>query len=224
MQEGLRIKKGGIVELTRWDSKRKKPGYSTTDVTDRAHKLLFEPVTLDDDVALRDIFLILQRELDFYNTLFGNWCKEIVNEAFSPAENNQKPLTEDGMQYLEVFWLITEGKHKEKMSLSGHHFPAFHGWGIWDDGTEGGFGVEFTPVYQLLDYPVKLNNDMIIYDEVPGKTSESTRTYNDITYTLGHVLYAIIWELSFFGSPTMRDAQSVEIFGAISEMKNKNEQ
>jgi hypothetical protein len=218
--EGLTIKKGGIVERTRWDSKLKKPAYVTTDVTDRAHQFLFEQVTLAEDVTLRDIFLILQRRLEFYDELLGNWCKEIVTEAFSISEDQQQSFTQGGMQYLEVYWMLTESQDEDKVSLSGHHFPAFHGWGTWEDGTEGGYGVEFTPVYQLLDYPVRLNQEMPIYDDI-GRIPKPPRVYQDATYTLGHVLYGIIWELSFFGSPTMRDGQREEIFETISEMKSQ---
>lgn len=217
--EGLTIKKGGIVERTRWDSKLKKPTHVTTDVTEKAHHFLFETAKIEDDVTLRDIFLILQRHLGFYDDLLGNWCEEIVTEAFSLPEDQQQETGEGKMQYLELYWMFTESKEdKDRKSLSGFHFPSFHGWGTWEDGTEGGFGVAFTPLYHLLDYPLKLNQEITIYDDI-GRMPKPPRVYHEATYTLGHILYGIIWELSFFGSPAMRDGQREELLGMVTEIE-----
>ncbi len=204
----LVIKKGGIVEYTRWDADQKPPRYVTKDVTDKANRFLFRQAYLEEDVTLRDIFLILQRHLDFYDELLGNWCKDIVAEAFS---KDQEEIDKDSdIEYLELYWLLTEDK--ENVSLEGYQLPSFHG-----HGTEGSYGVSLTPAYQLLDCPLKLRQEIYVYNDICS-VAEPPRSYQNATYTLGDILYVIIWELSFFGSPSMRDKKAEVLLGAATKI------
>ncbi len=197
----LTIHKDGKITRSVWNPEdRKMDAY---DVTDRAPSFLFQECTVDDDVTLRDVFLILQRDVDLYDTIFQNWCKEIVTEAF---ENPAKPRDNDGpgqIDYVELCWNLDIDREENTLTFGG--FPSFHGYGTWDDGTPGPWGVDFSPASTLLDYPLKLNDEIRVIDG-------AIQTYKGAQFTLGQILYGIIWELSFFGGPKeQREAmQSLE--------------
>ena len=73
--------------------------------------------------------------------------------------------------------------------------------------------MSFTAANAYINYPVKLAQKMIINDEVERKqktkdnhffTQPPVAIFERSVYTLGDILYGIIWELSFHGGPKER--------------------
>jgi hypothetical protein len=219
MKEGLRVKKGGKVDYIRWDMKKKSPGYVVTDVTDQAHRYLFEPVTFDDDVTLRDLFLIINRNIDFYNDLLRNWCAEIVAEGLSERE---KSKCNEDIEYLELYWQLEKDQDADGISLSGYIFPDFHGWGDWDDSTKGGISLGLTPVYEFVDVPIRLRSHLTLIEPCTTGIPPEVNEFKDATYALGQVLHGIIWELSFYGGPKQRCEMRKELIDQVEEIKQRN--
>lgn len=79
--EGLQIRKGGQLVWTYWYAKGKVREYREKTVTSRAPSLLFERTTLAPGVTLRDIFLLLEKHINAFDAILGNWCREIVAEG-----------------------------------------------------------------------------------------------------------------------------------------------
>jgi len=101
---------------------------------------------------------------------------------------------------------------RQKNVFDGYHFPRFQGWGDlapdpgnprWIKGKKCAFGgINFIPTYEMIDLEVRLSADLVICD---NKTEEPLQQFSQAFYTLGHILYGIIWEISYTDLPAMRD-------------------
>jgi len=161
---------------------------TTTDVSDAAPTLLFEPCELAAKVTLRDIFLLIERHIDVFDKLLGNWCKKLTEEALSARDF--EPVSE--IQYLELMFYL----ELDDGNLYGMDRPDFHGVGK----NQEDYSIVFSPTYQIVDLPLVLG----------GVKTQSGEKYQT-TFTLGKILHGILWELSFYGAPKDRDEKAQEI-------------
>lgn len=196
----------------------KKEGDEDRDYTDLASECLFDVCTVDEDVTLADVFFLINRNLDKLSPVLGNWCEEYVKEGLKIAPAGK----ESEVEYVELYWHLEVDNYddKEKDHLSGFNFPRFHGIGFvheedWIDkwgglmaekGTRTNYAIEFTPAYELAKLPLKLNSEVNIY-----KDYKHVVTYHNPNFTLGHILYGIMWELSFCGPPAKRDDMRADL-------------
>jgi len=233
-KEGLKIKKGGTLWRTRWvyDEAKGEGSYVEKDVTERAVTLLFEHCELDAGVTLRDIFLLLKTELGIFDAIIGNWCEEIVNEGLT---REKTPDRNSDIEYLELYWHIYKDKDYDtkKSTFGGYIFPQFHGVGFLQEkdkfdeygnleckaGDRTPYGISFTPASDLIDLPIKLDAEVRIYNEDDWK--ETPQTFELGEYSLGHILYGVIWELSFHGGPDQRDETAKDLFNSVDEMRKE---
>lgn len=228
----IKITKGGRLEKTVWhyDEEKDEGSYVTKDVTDSAISHMWDYCELADDLVLQDIFLLLNTELDIFDAMIGNWCKEIVTEGLKTPK---VPDLIEGMEFLELYWHYDLGKkwvndvETDEYQIIGNNFPDFHGYGTWsmDEGVEepmeGGFGVSFTPANELALYPIRLNKTLVIDCDDESKRSID---FPNPSFTLGHIFIGIIWELSFHGSPGNRKKTSDKIKSAISKIKGSTDE
>jgi hypothetical protein len=72
--EKLQIRKGGKLVDTRWiyDREKDQGEYQEFDVTDKAVRHLFDICYLAEDVTLKDLFLLLNTNLEQFDLIFGN--------------------------------------------------------------------------------------------------------------------------------------------------------
>jgi hypothetical protein len=164
---------------------------TTTDVSDSAPTLLFEPCQLASKVTLRDVFLLISKHIDVFETLLGNWCREFTEEILSAKDF--EPTAE--IQHLELVFFLEDYEG----TLYGMCRPDFHGVG--KDSEK--YSIVLTPSYQLADFPVLLG----------GVVTEQGDVYR-APFTLGQILHGILWELAFFGSPKSRDEKAEELIKA----------
>lgn len=182
-----------------WDSETRE--YLKIPVeNEEVFRRLRDACEIEDGMTLLDIMRIVESN-DILKMFIGefSWCPDIddfhvqVNETIRSKEID--PDYDDNMEYLEVYWETHYHKNKS-FSLS----PGFHGWGYDPElEREGGYAIEFTPLYDLADYPVKLNKEIKVYVLDPKNTNvvfEGTQHYS-----LLDVLDAIYFEVSFVGGP-----------------------
>lgn len=153
------------------------------DVTEAAPTLLFESCQLAHGVTLRDVFLLINRHIDVFDKLLGNWCRLFTEEALSKSDAVASDIAFD---YLELYHAL----EIEDDLLLGMDQPNFHA--VAKDEV---YSVSLLPVYHYVDYPLVL-----------GKTQmDDGKTYYESPFTLGKILYGILWEISFYGPPQTRD-------------------
>lgn len=168
------------------------------DVTNAAPTLLFEPCQLADKVTLRDVFLLLQNHLDVFDKLLGNWCKTYTEEALA-----KKDAVDPAFDYLELYHTL----EVDEDELLGMDRPDFHAV----KGDEA-YSLSFLPLYEYADCPLVL-----------GKTQmDDGKTFYDSPFTLGKILYGILWEISFYGPPANRDEKASQLRESASCINNKS--
>ena len=233
----ITLLKGGVFTETQWVyDEESEVGSNVTTFLEKDEELtkLMDTCSLASDVTLRDVFLVLRRNLPVYRLLLGNWVEEFCEEAFTKPTD-----TTSDVDFLELYWMFEETIAEGKTSFGGYEFPGFHGWGDWEStehnglppNTKGGIGVEYTPVNQLLDLPLRLKSESSItqsnYDvrwktlkELDKKQRQPIHI-DECTYTLMHIIYGIIWELSFSGNPKDRDEKFKRLCEAANEVDDE---
>ena len=224
LPEKLEIHSGGRLIASYWCSDRRE--YDCDDITQYAHRHLFENCVLADDVTIKDIFLILNTNLELFDTIFGNWCKELVKEALSPRI--AKPNEKSDIEYLELYFSVDFDRNENL--LQGLHLPDFHGVGpvLKVDDPENGvkagerinWGLSFTPPYEIIHLPLRLKKDCTIFDTSEVGEDKEMVHLSGMAFTLGQVLLAPIWELSFHGSPQSRENKKNDLYSIVESIKS----
>jgi len=155
-------------------------------------------------------------------------------------ESESKPFENDSdIEYLEVYYCVIkdtfEGK-REDGSCWG-----FHGVGkegvvpqdliensseeevnkMIEEGYRQTFAVEFSPMYKLADYPIRLGKE-ICFTDYDAKPEDMLDRNIDVSpsITLMELLYWVFWELSFLGSPKRREEQGEELKRRCDDVKS----
>lgn len=237
-REKLEIRKGGKLIETKWvyDRAAKKGEYQEFDRTDSAIRRLFEPCELAEDVTLKDIFELLNTEIDLFDAVIGNWCKEIVTEGLTQPGKpyDLSKYDPEQIEYLELRYTPEYELYDGVDSCHGFHRPDFGGVGVelQNDGDQEHYkkgeripwGISFTPANELINIPVKLNDTFAIYEGIlrsaEGQMPKMLAEFKNPTYTLGGILEGVIWEMSFHGGPAKRDAFGAELRQTVDDIKS----
>lgn len=200
---------------------------------------LMLPVNFDNEFTLRDVLRACVNSKIPMDVL----CP-ILHCSYIPqywAEAEDKPFDEDDrdIEYLEIYWWGSkstwEGKREDGSTWS------FHGMGregeipqdiidhydekeiakLREEGYRQAYAVEFTPIYNLADYPIKLSNKLHItdYDADPRDNMDMDVDMTP-SITLIELLYGIFWELSFLGSPEERDEKNEDLMQRVQDIKD----
>ena len=240
MSEKLEIRKGGKLIETKWvyDKKLKQGEYKEFDKTDQAIRKLFETCELAPDVTLKDIFQLLNTELDLFDAVIGNWCKEIVTEGLTQPEKpyDLSVYNPDQIEYLELRFTpeYDNDGDNTKDYLNGLCRPDFSATGVvlqdehehYKKGERIPWSISFTPANELINIPVKLAKDMVIYEGIlKTKVTDLPKqlaVFDNPQYTLGNILYGIIWEMSFHGGPNSRNDFHKDLLKTVDSIKKEN--
>lgn len=240
MAEKLEIRKGGKLIETKWvyDKTAQQGEYKEFDKTDQAIRLLFDVCELAPDVTLKDIFQLLNTELDLFDAVIGNWCKEIVTEGLTQPEKpyDLSVYNPDQIEYLELRFTPEYDHNGDGTEdyLQGFCRPDFGGTGIelqaehehYKKGERIPWSISFTAANDLINVPVKLAKDVVIYEGIlkckRGAMPQKLVEFKNPSYTLGNILQGIIWEMSFHGGPSSRNDFHKDILNTVEEIKKEN--
>ncbi len=82
------------------------------------------------------------------------------------------------------------------------------------------YAIEFTPINQLAKKPIKIDDAFNIRNDAAIDKSESIIFSGVKPFYLLDIIYALLWEISFAGSPEERDAQIKEMDEQMEGIKN----
>lgn len=227
MSEGMEILPGGRLIETYWyfDEIEQKGEYRKRDVTDRAIRNLWNSCTLAKGVTLRDIFMLIDTQLPAFSSVLGDWCDLIVLEGLKPYVI---PEEENDIEYLELYWEVNQ---TDDDTITGLRFPAFHGVGyvLEEDtdfakkGSRVNYAVELTAAYKLSHLPLNLRPKFAVHPDISafiyGNEYKPIIEFKSCEYTLGDILYGIVWELTWFGPPEQRELRKEEFDAQIEEIQ-----
>ncbi|MBS1722736.1 MAG: hypothetical protein JSS66_06975 [Armatimonadetes bacterium] len=201
MNATLCLLPGGQLLRKKWDGDAGE--WKLSCVTDNACSYLMDDCELDDAVVLRDVYLLIEANMEALRPLLGNWVQEQCDEALrkEPTRDDEEPMT------LELYWHLDVD---DELGTTGLAFPSFHGVSestMW--------ALDLSPINNLAPLPLRLSPVLRIV-----RGSDIVDELEKPVYSLLHILYGIVWELSFFGSPEMRSASLVELSERISSYES----
>ena len=152
-------------------------------------------------------------------------CPYIV-DYYNEMDAGEK-AEDKGILYLELSYSI-EQDDEDPITTQGW---GFHGMGdegdipqdiidnyteeevqkMRDEGFAQSYAVEFSPIYDLADYPIRIADKTQVI-QWKGFSDNSYVIKGKPQIRLIEVLHEIFWELSFLGSPTERDEEK-ELLG-----------
>lgn len=196
MGTDLRLCQGGKLYYRKWFMDERKG--KVFDATNNPLRFLMHDCELAPDVTLRDVFDLIEANIDDLEPILGNWVREFLEESKQPYE----PKENRDLERLELYWFL---ESDAEFGTDGMAFPSFHG--IGKNGEK--YGVDFSSCNTLMELPVTLKEDAEIYRREYRSKSDGSATVilPKVGYTLLGILYGIIWELSFFGPPKKRDEE-----------------
>jgi len=114
-------------------------GAEPVEINPRKH--LFENISIDKDVTIRDIVMVIKR-YDLYDLMPMPWVSEVVEEIINTPENNPSGN-------VVVYWHL----HRTSHSLFGNDFVSV-------DGAD----LVYSEIYEIAYLPV-VTGDMIIEND-----------------------------------------------------------
>lgn len=241
-REVLTLKKGGKLIQTKWvyDDLTEEGEYKDFDVTDKALGHIREACELEEGVTLKDLFLLIQPDLDVFQVIFQNWIKEYVTYGLNNPGQLAGTYDPEEIEYLELYWDL----YFDSEALYGHSRPSFHGVGYelrenlywkqdgseelgepqWQQGERIPWGLMGSNLLSYINKPLKLNNKLTIYDDNldgdPSTYGKVLAEYPNPTYTLFNIIEGIFWEISFHGGPSESTQFSKELKQAVDKVRS----
>jgi hypothetical protein len=216
----LQLRKGGLLISKEWNSEI----HDFTEeeiIEEEIQYYLDDSICLEKGVALRDIFLLISKNIQLFSAVTGcPYLDEMIEDAFKPPKRNTNKTEISALSLERKAFL----ENLDNESMLHFHFE-FYGIG------EQNASIEFAPIYELTLYPVILNDKL----NIEVQDSEEVILSAKVLFTLVEVIKGIISELSFAGSPEIKAyaleelktrAESVETYKAITmeELEQKLEE
>lgn len=158
---------------------------------------------VESDVTLRDVLKPLQGTGELWDMLLQAPVNKILGEGFSGQ------ATPVDLDYVFVH------KHIEIVDKEISDSFCFDGKG------QGTYGLDLCPLSSLIDLPFRLNTEVKVshYDSKYKNIKQELYICED--FKLIEVLYAIFFELSFYGDPNQQEEVRAGLKQAMTEMDLK---
>ena len=159
---------------------------------------------IDADVTLGDIFRAVEQDPELVRFLQEwSWCNL---EAFH-LEAQKATGKRSDLAYIEIakYFEWDKWEAQESIHVSGIGEPCEHG--------TTHYGLDFTPVNELVHLPVRLQSQMEIHKD-HEKLGEAP-----CTFTLLDVIGEVYFEISFYGNPESRDQRGAELMESVRDVK-----
>jgi len=187
----LLLKPGPKLILKKWhyDEATDEGGWVEEDVTNKWQRFLFWPACELEGATLKDCLLLMNSDLDFSTTVFNNYIEDLIDEGLQSGETD--------LDYIE----LSVYKELGEEGIEDIPFPSVHGIGPYGDDVVS-WCIMYTPVNKLAGLEIKVGK-WSVYDAIEMRKCYVTAS--SFPVSLGQILYALVWEMSWFGTPEHRD-------------------
>jgi len=224
--EGLILKKGGLIEIKKWvyDEKTETGEYQYNLIEpDKENdkitnlyllSLLSEIIELEDNFTVRDWFKLINNYLLFQ--MLDNYMEDYIQEYKNCPENNCIDLEH---QVKNICFKKIGQIEKYKDSENKYFNTYVDVFGLGEDIEETNYGIDFWPLKNYLDIPIKLLPGIICNDDFTIKDVTKTHLTEkvNVDYTLYEFIKSFVYEISFYGTPEEKNKKGEE----LKEMVNK---
>lgn len=213
--------KGSELYYSSWNSYFR--AYKQENVSLNFKKHLLSPCYLQG-VKLRDVFLFISKDLNFWQSLFEIDISLFIDQLKTEPNSEEDNFTK--IEYLELSkTFMTEKMFNQNKKNSDINRPLLDFSGIgqvkngkkWEKGQK--ISVEFVPVSDLAEYLVILNLKSRL--DVLNKYRVVSKIPLLYQPNLIDIIYSIIWELSFYGPPEEKKNTLNSLRDSVSKAKNE---
>lgn len=162
------------------------------EITSRLFQNLYEPVSFHKDFTVKDLFTIVSKSPEILKILSRYDGSAFIKETLTRRSRNHVSKSSK----IEFYWFTDPFNN----SLDGLDFPKVHGV----DGRGRTFGLDFLPGSEIKHCRIKINSDLNL--DVSLENNTYRVNVGKMIPTVGQVIFGLIWELSYWGSATKRDA------------------
>ena len=214
----LFLSKDGTLVFYQWDNGVNRE-YIPKDISDDFLPSLDRLILIEDGVTLKTIFDLVAKnnyhvlDLTMQNCFihsFITYYKNMDKRVIKKYKNTQNP---NDIEFLELYWHFS--KNSTTKEFFGFDRPGFHGFGflaqkdVYDDygniisygGNRIPFAIEFAPIKDLLNIPIKINEKGNVYEDDHSLNNHNVIEVLNVKLTLRDLINGIFWELSFCGGP-----------------------
>lgn len=182
-------------------------------------------VELKPGTTLRHVWNYLEHDAEFFGQVFrqamgGFPVDAFVKQAKKPVTDTEEEEDPDNrMEALEVYWDADVWEDKFEV------FASFHGTGRhkYQDANgneivgDCGYAVEFSPINELLDYPLLLDPQFNITDK---ENNHETLWSGTRAWTVYDMYFAILYEITFVGTPDDQIRRVADLDQRLAEAKD----
>lgn len=162
-------------------------------------------IELGESVTFGRFFEIISLNKDLIEKIYHSCLGGYSLTPFM-FEIEDIPDRKNNLDYVEICWSCD--KYDDEFNIS----SSFHGIGSKDNGEEETYAIEFTPLNNLKNLPLRLNTNLSYFVLPKGKGKKAKDVYlGDRYFTLYDVLYAILFEITFNGDPKNRNSRLAEL-------------
>jgi hypothetical protein len=199
---------------------------------------LQRPITIEEGITFRDLWSYIENESEIIGKIFNSAMGEHPIVDF--IEESNKPYTrededpDNSIHGLELYWMCDydvnyDDESRREISI----FPSFHGYGRtvdkWhNDGKpfDTGYAMEYSPINVLMDYNIRINEKVKLDNFSTRKGNSRIRTLisGDKGWTVYDVLFAILYEITWSGSPKDREEKLIEMDCHLKKVKKQIEE
>jgi len=159
-------------------------------------------------------------------------------DYWDEAHNSPDPDIDSDIEYLRISWYGSkntwDGKRDDSsgwifdgIGRAGHipsdmedHCSVADIEKLKADGWRQTYAIELTPLYNLADYVIRIDDKITITDYDLENKYVDDKIDIIPSITLIELLYSIFWELSFMGSPKRRDEKKEELGQLVKDIKD----
>ena len=193
-------------------------GYrNLTKVKDGIFRKMNDTVEIADNVTFGDFFKFLIKEKELVNTIFTASLYGVPFDLFIKDFKKESKFDDQEIHYLEIYWYVD---FEEDGLYIGSRFHGFGSWNVPDVPNQTGpVGIFLTPINELKNYPLRLNEVFEIYSPELKQDNESLILKTTKRFTLYDIINAIFFELTWYGTPETRDKEGKAMLEDVSYTK-----
>ena len=187
------------------------PWEPTLDITEDAHRHLFEPLALDAGVTLADLFGLVRACEPLQDIYHDTWVREMAANADLGPVSDTDPDPRNKLEYLELYQVW--GFNSETREMTQSQRWDLHGVGPvlaedYPDMRKGAgerieWSLSMAVLRSLLSLPVKVRQEVPVCESAPyvKDSGKTLYTATQPTIVLGQLLQCVFDGLSVHGSP-----------------------
>lgn len=169
---------------------------------------------IKENFTFGDLFSFIEAEAELIEKIFGGSMGNFPLDEFIDEIKKETIKEKHPLEALEVYKCVEIHEYKREVDLNDCNH--FHGLGKDENEVMQQWAIEGTSLHQLKNVPLKLRKKGYLTNwRVKPVKIEEFDTY----YSLFDVINSILYEITFYGSPTNREKVMKEDIENIKELE-----